>query len=58
MMRSPRQKEFAKLKNALLPQQCKECRFRFACHGECPWPIGWVWLLGCVPWRPNVGMQA
>ena len=36
MMTSPRQKEFAKLKNALLPQQCKECRFRFACHGECP----------------------
>jgi len=36
MMHSPRQKEFAKLKNALLPQQCKECRFRFACHGECP----------------------
>ena len=36
MMHSPRQQEFAKLKNALLPQQCKECRFRFACHGECP----------------------
>ena len=36
MMTSPRQKEFAKLKNALLPRQCKECRFRFACHGECP----------------------
>jgi len=36
MMTSPRQKEFAKMKNALLPRQCKECRFRFACHGECP----------------------
>lgn len=36
MMNSPRQKAFARMKHELLPQQCKECRFQFACHGECP----------------------
>ncbi|MGI6074477.1 MAG: anaerobic sulfatase-maturation protein [Fermentimonas sp.] len=36
IMNSPRQKEFSKMKNQLLPQQCKECEFLFACHGECP----------------------
>ena len=36
MMYSPQQDEFAKMKRQLLPQQCKECRFLFACNGECP----------------------
>ena len=36
MMNSDRQKDFSKMKYRLLPQQCKECRYQFACHGECP----------------------
>ena len=36
MMNSPKQKEFSKMKQLMLPQQCKECNFLFACHGECP----------------------
>ena len=36
MMYSSRQHEFAKMKSQLLPRQCKECEFLFACHGECP----------------------
>ena len=36
MMNSDRQKEFSKMKYKLLPQQCKECKYQFACHGECP----------------------
>lgn len=36
MLLSKRQQDFAKMKRIQLPQQCVECRFRFACHGECP----------------------
>lgn len=36
MMYSDKQKEFARMKRQFLPQQCNECRFQFACHGECP----------------------
>ena len=36
MMYSQKQQDFAKMKNSLLPKQCKECDFLFACHGECP----------------------
>ena len=36
MINSDRQKDFSKLKYRLLPQQCKECKYQFACHGECP----------------------
>lgn len=36
MMYSPQQKEFAKMKSLMLPRQCKECEYLFACHGECP----------------------
>lgn len=32
---SGEQNAFARLKTAL-PRQCRECRFLFACHGECP----------------------
>ena len=36
MMASDRQLEFGARKQAGLPRQCKECRWLFACHGECP----------------------
>ena len=36
MMYSDQQKAFAALKECHLPRQCRECRFLFACHGECP----------------------
>lgn len=36
MMYSQKQNEFAKMKSAQLPQQCRECKYQFACHGECP----------------------
>ena len=36
MMYSAKQNEFAQMKSRMLPQQCKECRFLFACNGECP----------------------
>ena len=36
MMNSTKQKEFAKMKHLMLPPQCKECKYQFACHGECP----------------------
>lgn len=36
MMASEKQKEFAKIKSRLLPNKCRQCRFLFACHGECP----------------------
>ena len=31
-----RQQQFGRDKSATLPRQCRECRFLFACHGECP----------------------
>lgn len=36
MMNGQRQREFSRMKKQMLPQQCRECRFQFACHGECP----------------------
>lgn len=36
MMYSEQQNDFAKMKKQMLPQQCRECKFLFACHGECP----------------------
>lgn len=36
MMMSGRQIAFGEAKLKSLPRQCKECRWEFACHGECP----------------------
>ncbi len=36
MMHSPRQHAFGQAKRTTLPHQCRECEWRFACHGECP----------------------
>lgn len=36
MMYSPEQRGFGLDKQRLLTRQCRECAFRFACHGECP----------------------
>lgn len=36
MMHSPRQHAFGQAKRDSLPRQCRECRWLFACHGECP----------------------
>lgn len=36
LMYSERQMAFGRIKRGTLPRQCQECRFQFACHGECP----------------------
>lgn len=36
MMYSDRQVQFGLNKQKLLPTQCKECEFLFACNGDCP----------------------
>jgi uncharacterized protein len=36
MLYSERQQRFGQNKQDLLPKQCKECEFLFACNGECP----------------------
>lgn len=36
MMMSERQQRFGEAKRGSLPRQCRECRFLFACNGECP----------------------
>lgn len=36
MMYSPQQREFGRAKQTALPRQCLECRWLFACNGECP----------------------
>lgn len=36
LMNSDKQQEFSRNKKNRLPQECKECEFLFACHGECP----------------------
>ncbi len=36
MMSSERQLKFGAAKSATLPRQCRQCRWLFACHGECP----------------------
>lgn len=36
MAYSERQRRFGREKRTLLPRQCRECRWLFACNGECP----------------------
>lgn len=36
MMYSERQAQFGRMKSEGLCQQCKDCEWLFACHGECP----------------------
>lgn len=36
MLYGARQQQFGRSKTTSLPRQCRECRFLFACHGECP----------------------
>jgi uncharacterized protein len=36
MLQSKRQETFGLAKLNGLPRQCKDCIYRFACHGECP----------------------
>lgn len=36
MMYGERQQAFGEAKASSLPSQCRNCRFLFACHGECP----------------------
>ena len=36
LLSSGRQRAFGRLKSASLPGECRECRFLFTCHGECP----------------------
>lgn len=36
MMYSDRQRRFSMVKTRSLPRQCRECRYGFACYGECP----------------------
>lgn len=36
MMYGDKQREFAQMKHQMLPRQCRECKYEFACHGECP----------------------
>ena len=36
MLYGERQQRFSQLKHVSLPRECKECRWEFACHGECP----------------------
>lgn len=36
MLYGEQQREFSRMKHDALPQQCKECEWEFACHGECP----------------------
>lgn len=35
-MYGQRQQTFGRRKTGALPRQCRECRWLFACHGECP----------------------
>lgn len=36
MMYGKQQSQFSARKRLALPSQCRECKWQFACHGECP----------------------
>src|SRR5690606_38411208 len=36
MVDAPDQVAFGRAKSLLLPPKCRDCRWRFACHGGCP----------------------
>lgn len=36
LMYGHKQREFGESKSRSPPQQCRKCRYEFACHGECP----------------------
>lgn len=36
LLASPEQRSFGDAKRDTLPQYCRDCTVRFACHGECP----------------------
>jgi uncharacterized protein len=36
LVSSERQRAFGRAKSTTLPGDCRECRFLFTCHGECP----------------------
>lgn len=36
MLYGEQQNKFSLLKHSSLPRQCRECKWEFACHGECP----------------------
>lgn len=36
MMYSDRQQQFGAMKQGSLPTQCRDCKYLFACNGECP----------------------
>ena len=36
LLHAPRQHAFGRAKRDTLPRECRECRWLFACHGECP----------------------
>ena len=36
MMYGEQQSRFSALKSKLLPEDCRQCQWLFACHGECP----------------------
>jgi len=35
-MKDLKMQQFGLAKKATLPEQCRKCRYHFACHGECP----------------------
>jgi len=36
LVSSEKQRDFGRAKSSDLPKTCRECRFLFTCHGECP----------------------